>query len=188
MEDIWFTPDTLKTRIRNHLLLWTLMPTGSEREGDDPVLEDLKRRMLHGERIHPADHPELNFTFRKRDFRRVGDRVKYAKALENDPSLYIAHPIIDKTEDLIFDVGTHGAFMNFFYAAHIGEFLGPPGYEDKYILEGHGYFQSTVNRRGFMIGKELFRRDALDEYDEIIIGTRGIHIVDSIDDIKNLRY
>lgn len=177
----------IKKRINNHLILWILMVHNNDRAVKSSVHSVLKRRLLNGEIINPADYPELDFVL-KDQVKKVADRVTYAKALKEDRSLFITNPIVDKKLDLIFDCGAHSFFLGKFYAAHKGELVAPPGYDDQYILEGFGYYYSSVHRGSATIGRELFRKDALDEYDQAIIGLRGMNIVDSVEDLKQIRY
>ncbi len=104
----------------------------------------------------------------------VAMRNEYAAQFDEEDEYGDAtYPIIDKGYDLVFrlhDAG-HTHVMSMLYLSHHDWSDSAQAESDQqvaYILEGHGYFRSSVMYK-FTVGKRLFESEQLDECDEAII-------------------
>lgn len=107
----------------------------------------------------------------------VATRSDYASQFDEDDEYGDAsYPIVDKGYDLVFrlhDAG-HTFIMNMLYFAHhawseLSSDEADP--QVAYLLEGLGYFRSTMLFK-FIVGKKLFESEKLDELDEAIMAGR----------------
>ncbi len=83
------------------------------------------------------------------------------------------YPVVDKKYDIVMrlhDAG-HTFVMGMLYLAHhswSSEAMNEKDPQVAYLLEGCGYFRSTVMFK-FLIGKKLFEGEQLDDFDEAIL-------------------
>ncbi len=102
----------------------------------------------------------------------VAYRSKYAGQFDGDYG-DDSYPVVDKVYDIVVslhDAG-HTFVMGMLYLAHhswSSDAIVEKDPQAAYLLEGFGYFRSTVMFK-FLVGKKLFEGEQLDEFDEAIL-------------------
>lgn len=189
MEVYALSPEEFVGRFRDspkfiHAFLETEYHNESERQ--------ILLKIISGKAVSQEEYQQLSFTFRS-GIIAVYDRIAYACNCQQRKKEHlvpkVAFPLVDKNMDLVFEVqyGVHLFVKDQILQAT------EPGYASifdtgaYYILQGKGYFCSRATNKGIAIGKKLFEKNALDEYDETILSRYKIALIETEEDFKKLK-
>ncbi len=155
MTQTWFTPEEFcKQFVANQKLVEAIVRTGSEPLTFRSYIVRVGRRYQYAEECRQADKesclPELDY------------------------------PLVDKKNDLVFEVARAGHRLLRSELCEVYEARGNRSLEqleDAYITNGYGYFCSSAGIITMRIGKILFDKELLDESDAEILRDRRIEII-----------
>jgi hypothetical protein len=170
-DSIWMTPEEFVLRFEiNPSLLGSVLEFRSKLNFERSTV--VTNHLRNGRRISAKvllRWYEVSWLF---EIAGVAGRHEYASQFDDEYG-DDSDPIVDKRFELVFrlhDAG-HTFVMGVLYYAHHGwteASLSERDPQVAYLLEGYGYFRSSVLFK-FMVGKKLFEADQLDQYDEAII-------------------
>ena len=101
----------------------------------------------------------------------------------------VRNPLVDLEADLVFncDWGGHEVVANAFMSARDPKSQNFYSSPSDYVLQGHGYYVSSVSATGLVVGKKVFDNDLLDEYDAMVMKPYKIHIIESYQDFQKMK-